>query len=208
MANKISQIRKLTKKHDIFIHELILGKTQREALLIAYPEKKKLSINTINKQGYELYHDAKIQLRYEECLNEIREEEKRKALWSREKSINALKYIIDQNTADLDRIYQASEDELKFMQQVLSEQSKRFAETGEVSKDMSSEMAVILKMSLDQRKTRRISGVHNQGIVAAIAELNKMMGYNEETVNVNAAVKFVGADKLSDAGYEEEPQGA
>ena len=51
---------------------------------------------------------------------------------------------------------------------------------------------------LKQRKLRRASQVNNKGIIDAVAELNKMQGFNEETINMNGTVVFAGEEELED----------
>ena len=60
--------------------------------------------------------------------------------------------------------------------------------------------AVLVQLMLKQRKSRRASQVNNKGIIDAVAELNKMQGFNdnEETINMNGTVIFTGEEELED----------
>ena len=51
---------------------------------------------------------------------------------------------------------------------------------------------------MELRKSRRASQVNNKGITEAVAELNKMQGFNEETINMNGSVVFSGEEDLED----------
>ena len=105
-------------------------------------------------------------------------------MWTREESIETLRYVIDVNKRDLDRIQDAAEEELELLQKQIEENPEN--------------AAVLVQLMLKQRKSRRASQVNNKGITDAVAELNKMQGFNEETINMNGTVVFTGEDELED----------
>ena len=174
----------LTKPQEIFIQELLKGNTQRQAYLKAYPSRKNWKENSLDAAASTLFKNDKVRKRYDELLNKMREEETKKTMWTREQSIETLRYVIDVNKRDLERINKAFEEELEALQKLMQENPEKAPQ--------------YLKEILKQRKLRRASKVNNQGIIEAVAELNKMQGFNEETINMNGTVIFTGEEELED----------
>lgn len=174
----------LTKPQEIFIQELLKGNTQRQAYLKAYPSRKNWKENSLDAAASTLFKNNKVRKRYDELLNKMREEETKKTMWTREQSIETLRYVIDVNKRDLERINKAFEEELEALQKLMQENPEKAPQ--------------YLKEILKQRKLRRASKVNNQGIIEAVAELNKMQGFNEETINMNGTVIFTGEEELED----------
>ncbi len=174
----------LTKPQEIFIQELLKGNTQRQAYLKAYPSKKKWKESSLDSAASSLLKNEKVKTRYEQLLNNMREKEQEKTMWTREQSIETLRYVIDVNKKDLDRINKAFEEELETLQKLMQEDPEKAPQ--------------YLREILKQRKLRRASKVNNQGIIDAVAELNKMQGFNEETINMNGTVVFTGEEELED----------
>jgi len=174
----------LTKPQEIFIQELLKGNTQRQAYLKAYPSRKNWKENSLDAAASTLFKNNKVRKRYDELLNKMREEETKKTMWTREQSIETLRYVIDVNKKDLERINKAFEEELEALQKLMQENPEKAPQ--------------YLKEILKQRKLRRASKVNNQGIIDAVAELNKMQGFNEETINMNGTVIFTGEEELED----------
>jgi phage terminase small subunit len=174
----------LTKPQEIFIQELLKGNTQRQAYLKAYPSKKKWKESSLDTAASNLLKNDKVKTRYEQLLNKMREKEQEKTMWTREQSIETLRYVIDVNKKDLERINKAYEEELELLQKMMIEDPERAPR--------------YLREIIKQRKLRRASKVNNQGIIDAVAELNKMQGFNEETINMNGTVVFTGEEELED----------
>ena len=174
----------LTKPQEIFIQELLKGNTQRQAYLKAYPSKKKWKESSLDTAASNLLKNAKVKTRYEQLLNNMRKKEQEKTMWTREQSIETLRYVIDVNKKDLERINKAHEEELELLQKLMQEDPENASQ--------------YLQQILKQRKSRRASQVNNKGITDAVAELNKMQGFNEETINMNGTVIFTGEEELED----------
>lgn len=174
----------LSKQEEIFVAEIVKGKSQRAAYLLAYPKKKHWQDNSLDTNASILFKKTKIRNRYEELMQQMRKNEERSTMWTREESIKTLRGVIDKNQADQQRIHEACEEELLLLQKQIEEDpmnAKKYV------KDM-----------LKQRKQKRVSMIHNGGIVSAVAELNKMQGYNEENINVNGTIVFEGEEELED----------
>jgi hypothetical protein len=179
-----ARVNKLTKPQEVFIHELIKGSSQYEAYLKAYPSKKNWKRNSIDCEASKLFKNPKIKQRHDELLNKMRENEQKNTMWTREESIETLRYVIDINKKDLNRIEDAAEEELELLQKQIQENPDK--------------AAMLVQLMLKQRKSRRASQVNNKGITDAVAELNKMQGFNEETINMNGSVVFTGEDELEE----------
>lgn len=175
---------RLTIAQEIFVNALIKGKTQRQAYLEAYPKRAHWKPGSLDTNACCLLKQPKVKHRHEELLAHTRRIEAEKMVWTREQSIESLRYVIDINRADLDRIYQTAEDELMLLQKQIEDNPKKATQ--------------LIKSLIKQKKQRRASGVNNKGITDAVAELNKMQGYNEENINLNGAVMFEGEGQLKD----------
>jgi hypothetical protein len=181
MPNKANP-NEVSVQEEIFIQELLRGNTQRKAYIKAYPKRTYWKESAIDSAASTLLKKEKVRKRYDELVVAMRAEEVEKTQWTREQSIETLRYVIDKNKQDVERIEAACEEEL----QGLLEQ---------IQKDPTN-AARYAQAALKQRKSRRLSAIHNQGIVSAVAELNKMQGYNEETINMNNTVHFVGEEDI------------
>lgn len=175
---------KLTKQQEIFVNELVKGNTQRQAYLKAYPSKKKWKETSLDCEASKLLSNSKVKQRYTELLYKMRENEQKNTQWTRDQSIETLRYVIDMNRKDMERISNAFEDELEILQKLMKEDPKK--------------APLYLQQILKQQKSRRASRVNNKGITDAVAELNKMQGFNEETINLNGTVIFAEEDELED----------
>lgn len=172
----------VTAAEEVFLQELLKGNTQRKAYLKAYPSRANWKPATLDTQASLLFKKEKIRKRYDELLFAFREEEVEKTQWTREQSIKTLRYVIDKNQQDLERIQAAADEEID----MLLEQIRKEPEKAEF----------FTQLIIKQRKQRRISAIHNGGIVDAVSELNKMQGYNEENINMNGTVCFSGRDEI------------
>ena len=75
----------LTTKQEMFVQELIKGKSQREAYKTAY-DCEKMKDENIDSKASNLFANVKVRARYEELIAKGAE----KALWTREQAINDL----------------------------------------------------------------------------------------------------------------------
>ena len=87
----------LTTKQELFIQGLIKGYSQREAYKFAY-NAENMKDETIDKRASELFSKGEIKGRYEELLNEHKE----KALYTREEAVNDLIWIKEKAREDIE----------------------------------------------------------------------------------------------------------
>lgn len=175
---------KITKAQEIFVNELIRGKSQRQAFLRAYPEKASWKWSSIDSAASSLLKKEKVAKRYDVLMNRIRAAELEKTKWTREQAIETLKGVIKRNVEEHERIQAAIDDEIE---RLLEKIKKNPRKAEEYTREL-----------LRKRKARIVSSTHNAGIISAVSELNKMQGFNEETINLNGSVVFSGEDQLED----------
>ena len=82
----------LTAKREKFVRGLVAGLSQRQAYYEAYPNSKKWKPETVDNKASKLFKENEILARY----NELMEEHKDKALWTREEAVNELKWLYKQ----------------------------------------------------------------------------------------------------------------
>ena len=81
----------LTPKQEKYVQGLVAGLSQRQAYIQAYSTKN-MKDTTIDNNAYKLMQNNEISTRY----NELMEEHKDKALWTREEAVNELKWLYKQ----------------------------------------------------------------------------------------------------------------
>ena len=87
----------LTTKQEIFVQRLIEGNSQREAYKFAY-NCENMKDESIDVKASKLFNSPKIIQRYEELL----EEHKQKALYTREEAINDLIWLKEKAREDIE----------------------------------------------------------------------------------------------------------
>ena len=86
----------LTQRQEKFVRALIAGKSQRQAYKEAY-NAAKMKDKTIDERASVLFKNDKIKTRY----NELLEEHKNKALYTREEMVNDLIWIKEKAKEDI-----------------------------------------------------------------------------------------------------------
>lgn len=83
----------LTAKQEKFVQGLVSGLSQRQAYRQAYPNADEWKPETIDNKASKLFKNSEILARY----NELMDEHKAKALWTREDAVNTLKWLVNQS---------------------------------------------------------------------------------------------------------------
>ena len=86
----------LTQRQEKFVRALIAGKSQRQAYKEAY-NAANMKDKTIDERASVLFKNDKIKTRY----NELLEEHKKKALYTREEAVNDLIWIKEEAKQDI-----------------------------------------------------------------------------------------------------------
>ena len=77
----------LTQNQERYVQELVKGKTQRQAYLIAYPKSKNWKEKTVDENASRLFNNRKAQARYNELMNKHKD----KAIMTRDELLRGLK---------------------------------------------------------------------------------------------------------------------
>lgn len=88
----------LTTKQEKYVQGLVGGLSQREAYKQAGYATEGKSDNTIDANASRLFKNSKVLTRY----NELIEEHKTKALWTREEAINKLKWLMSKAESSIE----------------------------------------------------------------------------------------------------------
>lgn len=70
----------LSRNEEIYILGLIEGKTQRQAYLSAFPHSRKWKSETVDSKACALFHSDKVQERYREIKNKLKQEVENEAI--------------------------------------------------------------------------------------------------------------------------------
>ena len=90
----------LTTKQEKFVQNLVAGMTQRQAYIKAGYSTKGHSDITIDSNASRLFANNKVLTRYKELLAEHKD----KALWTREQSVNSLKWLLQKAMKSIDEV--------------------------------------------------------------------------------------------------------
>ena len=93
----MSPVAKLTTKQEKFVQGLVSGLSQRKAYQQAY-NTKRMKDATIDNNAYKLMQKNEVLTRY----NELMDEHKEKALWTREEAVNTLKWLLQKSMQSID----------------------------------------------------------------------------------------------------------
>jgi hypothetical protein len=88
---------KLTPKQEKFVQGIVAGLSQRKAYKQAY-NCERMKETTIDEQASKLFSNHKIAARY----NELIKEHQKKALWTRERAVQELIWLVDTSRADIE----------------------------------------------------------------------------------------------------------
>ena len=91
----------LTNKENIYLQELVKGKSQREAYREAYPNSKKWKDTSVDTEASKLLKKPKVLQRYLELREEREQEHKEKALYTLEEAVKDLKQLKDLAMEDI-----------------------------------------------------------------------------------------------------------
>ena len=89
---------RLTAKQERYVQGLVAGLSQRQAYIKAYPNARKWNDNSVDSRASNLLKTDKVLTRY----NELLDEHKDKALWTREDSVNKLIWLIEKATVSIE----------------------------------------------------------------------------------------------------------
>lgn len=88
---------KLKAKQEKFVQGLITGLSQRQAYKQAY-KSERMKDETIDNKASKLFKQHEIRARYDEIIEEYKQE----SIWTREKAVEALVWLMDKSKDDLE----------------------------------------------------------------------------------------------------------
>ena len=92
----------LTPKREKYVQGLHKGLSQRKAYREAYPSSRNWKDSTVDKRASELYLTGEIQRRLQELKEKEEKEIRDKKLWSFEKSVKGLMWIMQKSKKDIE----------------------------------------------------------------------------------------------------------
>lgn len=174
---------KLTPQQELFVENILKGKTQYESYLIAYPKAKKWQRNTVDSRASVLMSNKKISKR----LEEYGYKQEKKILWTRQKALETINYVMDMNRKDMERIEEAYRTEIDLLNAQLLELANRMplAKTPQEAYRIGKEMQEITAEIASRNKQRRTNATNAHGIYEGAKILNRMFGYDITKVEIN-----------------------
>ena len=173
--------RKLTAKQEEYCQQLMMGKTQHEAYITAYPRAKNWTRNCVDYNASDLAKQPKIQKR----LKELGYRDAKKVEWTRRRALETINKAIEMHQQDMERIEKAYQEDLDRkdleLQQWVSLLTVENVDTQRVQNHINQ----ILDEMSDMRKKRRINAVNTHGIYEGAKILNRMFGYDITKVELN-----------------------
>lgn len=167
---------KLTTKQAIFVKEIAKGKTQRQACIIAYPNTRNWTINSLDVRASKLMK-SKIVREEIKRLNNI---ENKNVIQIRKQITRIIVDIILENELEQKRICDAfneleimQEDKIRQIEQQLKKCNKN------VEQQLKEELRKEEKTLIELQKTQRINSTNTNVMLNAMTMLCNMYGWRE-----------------------------
>jgi len=177
---------RLTPKQEEFCQQIMLGKTQYESYITAYPKSKKWTRATIDVAANHMMSNNKIIIR----LKELGYKDAKKVEWTRQKALETINYVMDMNRQDMERIAEAYQTELDIYEVKLNQKKQEMtlaAAKGDAKRtlEIAGEMQDITNEMQQLRKQRRTNATNKKGIFEGAKILNRMFGYDITKVEIS-----------------------
>lgn len=173
---------KLTAKQEKFCQEIAKGKTQREAMLIAYPSRKNWTQQSIDVAASQLMNNKLVISR----LQELRAATEKKVIWNRTRALKEINYVLEMHKKDMERIDEACQTEIDLWESkiMMLGQQMTNAKTPRELLDISNEMREATEIIAKLKKQRRMNGTNTHGVLEAAKILNRMYGLDITKVEI------------------------
>ena len=179
--NNKEKMNKLTPKREEFCEQIMMGKSQYEAYITAYPKAKKWKRNSVDVQASLLMDDEKIKAR----LKELGYRDAKKVQWTRNKALETINNVMDMNNADLVRINEAYNNEITMKEQEMAEWVNLLSLEGVDVQGVQRKIKQLMEEINNLKKVRRVNGTNVRGIYEGAKILNRMFGYDITKVEIN-----------------------
>ena len=172
---------RLTPKQEKFVDGILEGKTQYQAYLEAYPNAQTYKRKSVDELASSLMRNTKIKSR----LEQLGYRDKTKVMWTRQRALEEINYMLEVNRKDIERREQTYEQmkaqKFKDLQDWI--QLKGVPNIDE--KGVQQQIDRLIKEIQNIELKRRADAVNNNGIVNAAKTLNRMFGFDITKVEVN-----------------------
>lgn len=148
---------------------------------IVYPARDKTrerSKDSLYRSCAKVLSKPNVRKKKVEMEQENKERLIEKCLWSKEQSIEQLKYIIESNRKENDRVNDTYNEQIDLFLTKIEET------------ETANDKEQILNDILELKKKRRNSQINNNAILSAVTELNKMHGFNTQELIVKNKEEF------------------
>ncbi|MEJ8752621.1 hypothetical protein WKS98_08345 [Lagierella sp. ICN-221743] len=162
----------LTDRQEIYVQELLNGKSQRQAYRIAYPKSKKWKDSTIDSRASKLFKDDKVFTRYSELKKQEDIKHTEKRLWKREDAEKGLIWIIQEAQKDIQKKGFRQANSSAFINAI--KELKELNGLGDLNE---------AKIKNDNARTEKI-----------YAEIEKIKGISEEIEDLSEIDSFIYGD--------------
>jgi phage terminase small subunit len=175
----MARIKELSHQEKLFIEEYLKDGNQTRAYAKAYPNHK-----TPTKDAGTKLRNPRIQKAIAERRKEIDEKRTEATRWERGDSVREYKEIIKINKSEYNESVKAKQEEIEILEARLEEDPDN---------------KTIQESLLKVRRRKLVTHIYNDAILKALEGLNKMHGFNEQTINTNMPVViFRGEEDLED----------
>lgn len=177
----------LTLPEDEFAKLIVNGEELKRAYSIAFPDAIiGLTDEEIIYEARKLARTKRISKRRAEILQEARDQLRGDRQWKFDNSVTTLEYVINKITEEIENVESAHYEELEYLQFLMDmEQDERKKEK-------------LYERLLKKQQWKHLTQAQLQNMTMAVSELNDMHGFNEENINLNAPIIFVGEEELED----------
>jgi len=175
------QKRNLTAKQEEFCQQIMMGKTQRQAYINAYPKAKNWKINSID-------YNASILMDNENIINRLKQlgyRDAKKVEWTRQKALETINKAMEMHQQDMERIEKAYQEDLDRKDMELKEWVNLLTVENVDKQRVQKHINQLLDEMSDLRKVRRINAVNTRGIYEGAKILNRMFGFDITKVEIN-----------------------
>lgn len=175
----------ITLPEDSFVRDIMEGKSREQAYSDNF-DTEGMDEDTIKYKSRLLLNRKHVRKHYQDIFQEMQDTLAKSSAYSFEEGVFSLKRLKDFTYIQLEEIKMAREEEIERLLDLIE------VEENPKKRDR------LFKEVNKIRNRRTITTAESLAIQGAVAELNKMHGFNEENVNLGGAVQFVGGDSISD----------
>lgn len=176
----------ITLPEDNFVRDIMEGKSREDAYSDNF-DVEGMELEDIKYKARLLFQRRHIRKHYQNIFQEMQDKLATGSAYTFEEGVFTLKRLKDKTLLQLEDVQMARDEEIdRLLDEIELEKNPKKREK------LFSEVNKI-------RRYRTVTTSESLAIQGAIAELNKMHGFNEENVNLGGAVTFVGGETLDDA---------